>query len=463
MIIDIQVLGISLPKINNNRREELLGLIKGLYFKMNSKSMPQYAVPHVFLKEFTTTKSDKKKHIFRIPDETYRIQDEVHIVVETHKEIKPISIAGLDGIEDSKTGTEMMYKRNAADKPVTLTDFNIIKKLGKGNFGTVFLAEKLDNGLLYAMKQLRKDFILKNGAVGCTKLEKEILKRTHYPFLVGLEYAFQTPANIYFVMKFYRGGELYRHLQKKRRFSEESSKFYGAQIALALGELHKNKIIYRDMKPENILLDVDGYVALADFGLAKILEENQSTTTFCGTPEYIAPEIISGTGHNKQVDWWGLGILLYEMMIGIPPFHSKNQHLLYQFIKSKEVIFPDPKKYGIVISTEAKDIITRLLQKKPMDRLGAEKDVDEIMSHPFFKGISVAKLMNKEIIPEYVPPFDSTNKYDLQNFGESSVTKEAMALEMVDEKTMEIIKKNEVFFKVHNHEKNRKYLKISCN
>ncbi len=200
------------------------------------------------------------------------------------------------------------------------------------------------------------------------------------------------------------------------------------------------------MKPENILLDVDGYVALADFGLAKIVEENQAATTFCGTPEYIAPEIISGAGHNKQVDWWGLGVLLYEMMVGIPPFHNRNQHILYQYIATKEVIFPDPKKYNILLSHDAQDIIQRLLKKKPVDRLGAEKDVSDILAHPFFKSVDVDKLLNREVVPEYRPPVDPADKYDLQNFATAG-TKEVFSMESVDPKSMELIKKNEVLFR----------------
>lgn len=233
---------------------------------------------------------------------------------------------------------------------------------------------------------------------------------------------------------------------KQKRFSEERVKFYGAQIALALGELHSTKVIYRDMKPENILLDVDGYIALADYGLAKMLEEKQTTKTFCGTPEYIAPEIISGVGHNKQVDWWGLGILLYEMMIGISPFHHKNQHVLYQYIQTKEVIFPDMKKYGLTISEEAMDVIQKLLKKKPNERLGAKADIEEVMAHPFFKSIDRDKLLKKELKADYIPPFDAENKYDLQNFQET-LSKEAVAMEKADAKTMAMIKQKEVLQK----------------
>ena len=229
----------------------------------------------------------------------------------------------------------------------------------------------------------------------------------------------------------------------QKRFAESNAKFYGAQIAVALGELHKNKTIYRDMKPENILLDSDGYIALADFGLAKMLDDNQTTTTFCGTPEYLSPEIVEGVGHNKQVDWWGLGVLLYEMLLGIPPFRNKNQHVLFQYITTKEVLFPDPKKYNINISEEAKDVIRKLLSKKPSERLGAKGDVDEVMSHPFFKSINVEKLTKKELVPEYKPPIDTSNKYDMQNFAAMS-EKEAAAIDSIDKKSMDTIKKNEV-------------------
>ncbi len=248
-----------------------------------------------------------------------------------------------------------------------------------------------------------------------------------------------------------RGGELYAHLAKQRRFSETRARFYGAQIALALGQLHFNKIVYRDMKPENILLDVDGYIALADYGLAKVVEENKTTMTFCGTPEYMAPEIIKDIGHNKQVDWWGLGVLLHEMMFGVPPFRDKNQHILYQLITTKELAFPDPKKCGVTISIEAKDIIQRLLKKKAADRLGAARDADEVLAHPFFHGLDIPQLLKKEIEAEYKPPVDAANKYDLQNFAALDISKEAAQMELADAKSLAMIKKSEVLPTVHQY------------
>lgn len=240
---------------------------------------------------------------------------------------------------------------------------------------------------------------------------------------------------------------MYKHLQKQKRFSEDRARFYGAQIALALGELHSSKIIYRDMKPENILLDVDGYIALTDYGLAKILEEKQYTKTFCGTPEYMAPEILSGAGHNKQVDWWGLGILLYEMMIGASPFYHKNQHILFQYISTKEVVFPDLVKYGITISDNAKDVIIKLLKKKPNERLGAKNDIDEVMAHPFFKSIDKEKLLSKEMVAEYKPIILAEEKPNGQINSEGYSQKTAEEIEKADPKAMKLIQKNEEQFK----------------
>ena len=184
------------------------------------------------------------------------------------------------------------------------------------------------------MKSLRKDTILDYDQVESTLLEKDILQKADHPFLVGMEYVFQTEMKIFFVMKFIRGGELFMHLRKKRQFSEERAKFYALSVAMALGHLHQQKIIYRDLKPENILMGEDGYVCLTDFGLAKILEQNEQAYSFCGTPEYLAPEILEEKGHAFPVDWWALGILTYEMIVGFPPFYtgSNNNQKMYALI-----------------------------------------------------------------------------------------------------------------------------------
>lgn len=218
-----------------------------------------------------------------------------------------------------------------------------------------------------------------------------------HPFLVGMKYVFQTDQKIFFVMKFVRGGELFMHLRKARNFSEKRAKFYSMIVAIALGHLHSKKIIYRDLKPENILMDEDGYICLTDFGLAKILEQNEQAYSFCGTPEYLAPEILEEKGHAFPVDWWALGILTYEMIVGFPPFYTgnSNNQKMYDLIKSKPVFFPDEKKHGISMSDNCKDFISKCLSKTSNDRLGTQGDIKEILAHPWFSDIDQGKLLSR--------------------------------------------------------------------
>jgi serum/glucocorticoid-regulated kinase 2 len=177
------------------------------------------------------------------------------------------------------------------------------------------------------MKVIRKDVVIEHESIESLQLEKLILVQVNHPFIIGLNYVFQKSYRIYFIMDFIQGGELFKHLTDEKRFSEYKAKFYSAQIALALGYLHGSNIVYRDLKPENILLNKDGYIMLADFGLAKIIAQNgENPNSFCGTPEYLSPEMIEGSGHDHTLDWWALGILIYEMIIGIPPFYNQNKH-----------------------------------------------------------------------------------------------------------------------------------------
>lgn len=179
------------------------------------------------------------------------------------------------------------------------------------------------------------------------------------------------------------------HLRNSTRFAEERAKFYSAQVAMAIGHLHKKHIIYRDLKPENILMDEDGYICLTDFGLAKILNDNAQAFSFCGTPEYLAPEILNEKGHTFPVDWWALGILTYEMIVGFPPFYtgSNNNLKMYELIRKKPVYFPDPQRHKIKMSDECKDFITKLLEKDPIGRLGTKEGIDEILRHPWFNNL----------------------------------------------------------------------------
>jgi serine/threonine protein kinase len=195
-------------------------------------------------------------------------------------------------------------------KVLTPDDFELLKVLGKGSFGKVLQVRKKDTGRIYAMKVLSKKDIAQRHEIGHTMSERNVLMRLHNPFLVGLKFSFQTPDKLYLVLDYMNGGELFYHLQKETAFTEERAKFYISEIVVALEYLHKYNIIYRDLKPENVLLDTTGHVALTDFGLCKEnMTTDAQTTTFCGTAEYLAPEVLMGGGYGKAVDWWSLGIL----------------------------------------------------------------------------------------------------------------------------------------------------------
>ena len=205
-----------------------------------------------------------------------------------------------------------------------LDDFQITRIVGQGAFGKVYKIVNKKTKKMHAMKCIRKDRALENNSVNNLLLEKEILFSEKHPFLVSMDYVFQNEHRIFFVMDFIEGGELFRHLCTVRKFSEEQGKFMIAQVAIALQHLHDKNIIYRDLKPENVLVETDGYLKLTDFGLAKKAKRKDINKTFCGTASYLAPEILTHQGHDFSVDIWCLGTLLFEMIVGIPPFYNKN-------------------------------------------------------------------------------------------------------------------------------------------
>lgn len=228
-------------------------------------------------------------------------------------------------------------------RTISLEAFKIIKVIGKGSFGKVFLVRDKASGMLYAMKVLKKDYIKRKNQVEHTKTERSVLGNVRHPYIVGLNMAFQTADKLFFVLDYCSGGELFFHLGKVGRFPEDRSKFYAGQIILALEYVHKMGIIYRDLKPENVLLDQYGNVRLTDFGLSKegVLDHSSGANSFCGTPEYIAPEVLLRQGHGRAVDWWSLGALLYEMITGLPPFYSRNRETMFEKIMRAELTFPN--------------------------------------------------------------------------------------------------------------------------
>jgi len=276
-------------------------------------------------------------------------------------------------------------------------DFEVLKLIGQGSFGRVLQVKKKNTGEIYAMKVLEKAKIIAQGEVQHTMAERNILTKLKHPFLVNLNYSFQTNEQLHFVLDFVNGGELFFHLQNERRFPEDRVRFYAAEILLALEHLHNAGVIYRDLKPENLLLTDQGHIVMTDFGLAKegMFSYDAKTDTFCGTPEYLAPEVLLGNGYGKAVDWWSFGCLVYEMLSGLPPFYSQNVQDMYKRILSDKLIFAKE------VSPEAKELITALLTKDP-ERRAADPNV--LKRYKFFESVNWDALYNKQVPPPFVPP-----------------------------------------------------------
>ena len=296
-----------------------------------------------------------------------------------------------------KNGKEKdAYQAKDFKSKVTLNDFQIIKLLGKGAFGKVLLVYNEELKKYFAMKTLKKDYIKKYAQTKHTKEERKILEKIDYPFISKLYYAFQNDKKLFMITEYMPGGEMFFHLHNNDHFSEYKSKFYIAEITLAIDHLHKNNILYRDLKPENILLDELGHIKLTDFGLSKIMNniEKDKTYTICGTPIYVAPEVLTGKGYNKLVDWWSLGVLLYEFLAGYSPYKEARHKIDLEIYKKK--LKQDP-----LISDTAFDLIKKLCAFDVSKRLG--KNVEDIKNHEFFKDIDWVKLEKKEINPPYKP------------------------------------------------------------
>ncbi|KAJ1961463.1 Serine/threonine-protein kinase, partial [Dispira parvispora] len=281
--------------------------------------------------------------------------------------------------------------------PLSVKDFDLLTVIGKGSFGKVMQVRKRDTNRIYAMKILSKSKIVMRSEVQHTLAERTVLAQINHPFIVPLKFSFQSPKKLYLVLAFVNGGELFHHLQREGRFDEHRSRFYAAELLSALECLHSYNVVYRDLKPENILLDYKGHIALCDFGLCKLnMNDNERTNTFCGTPEYLAPEVLYGQGYTKTVDWWTFGVLLYEMLTGLPPFYDENTNEMYRRILEDELRFPDD------MSIRARHLLRGLLTRDPTHRLGCN-GAHEIKNQPFFGEIDWNMLLAKKYDPPFKP------------------------------------------------------------
>ncbi|KAG8000232.1 RAC-gamma serine/threonine-protein kinase [Nibea albiflora] len=318
-------------------------------------------------------------------------------------------------------------------KRKTMSDFDYLKLLGKGTFGKVILVREKASGKYYAMKILKKEVIIAkcqmsvSGAfnafheelfnrllismfvftvsvqdeVAHTLTESRVLKNTRHPFLTSLKYSFQTKDRLCFVMEYVNGGELFFHLSRERVFSEERTRFYGAEIVSALDYLHSAKIVYRDLKLENLMLDKDGHMKITDFGLCKEgITDAATMKTFCGTPEYLAPEVLEDNDYGRAVDWWGLGVVTYEMMCGRLPFYNQDHEKLFELILMEDIKFPR------TLSADAKSLLLG----------GGPDDAKEIMRHSFFSGVDWQDVYDKKLVPPFKPQV--TSETDTRYFDE---------------------------------------------
>jgi len=340
--------------------------------------------------------------------------------------ITPVSPGGGTGANDSgghESGNDKgndtiggnhgnIIIQHPAEKGFSLEDFDLVRVIGRGSYAKVLLVRLKPTKRLYAMKVIKKELVCDEEDIDWVQTEKHVFETaSNHPFLVGLHSCFQTPSRLFFVIEYMNGGDLMFHMQRQRKLPEEHARFYSAEITLALHFLHERGIIYRDLKLDNVLLDSEGHIRLTDYGMCKegMLNPDDKTGTFCGTPNYIAPEILQGADYSFSVDWWALGVLMFEMMAGRSPFDTgapmgadnpdqNTEELLFQVILEKVIRIPRS------LSVRAAKVLKEFLTKNPEERLGCgEGKFQDIINHDFFRTIDWTMLERKQVTPPYKP------------------------------------------------------------
>lgn len=290
---------------------------------------------------------------------------------------------------------------------LNLNSFEIIEPLGKGSFGSVFLVTKKGEQpqKYYAMKILEKDKVLSQNLIRYARTERNVLSLAQHQFIVGLCFAFQSQSRLYLIMDYAPGGDMGMALANHRRFTVEAARVYAAEIVLALEYLHKQNIIFRDLKPDNVVFDEQGHAMLTDFGLSKTgVGSHDVSQSFCGSVAYLAPEMLRRTGHSRSIDWYLLGVLIYEMLVGVPPYFNTSKTKLFENIQQ------GPLKIPHTMPHDARQIILLLLNRNPQKRLGAQNDAEEVKQHEFFASIDWDKILQRQ--GEVLPPTIRPIKYD---------------------------------------------------
>lgn len=392
-------------------------------------------VPLTCRKHMEPRVDDKSDEGDNPPEET----DGINIIppprkIESRKDgsedIKPV-IDGMDGIKISQG--------------LGLQDFDLLRVIGRGSYAKVLLVRLKKNDQTYAMKVVKKELVHDEEDIDWVQTEKHVFEQaSNNPFLVGLHSCFQTPSRLFLVIEYVNGGDLMFHMQRQRKLPEEHARFYAAEICIALNFLHERGIIYRDLKLDNVLLDAEGHIKLTDYGMCKEgLGPGDTTSTFCGTPNYIAPEILRGEEYGFSVDWWALGVLMFEMMAGRSPFDiitdnpdMNTEDYLFQVILEKPIRIPR------FLSVKASHVLKGFLNKDPKDRLGCQLQTGftDIKSHTFFRSIDWDMLEKKQVVPPFKPQI--TDDYGLENF-DTQFTSEPVQLTPDDEDVIKRIDQSE--------------------
>ncbi|MBZ3888630.1 RAC-alpha serine/threonine-protein kinase [Sciurus carolinensis] len=394
-----------------------------------------------------TTVIERTFHV-ETPEEREEWTTAIQTVADGLKRQEEEMMDFRSGSPSDNSGAEEMEVSLAKPKHrVTMNEFEYLKLLGKGTFGKVILVKEKATGRCYAMKILKKEVIVAKDEVAHTLTENRVLQNSRHPFLTALKYSFQTHDRLCFVMEYANGGELFFHLSRERVFSEDRARFYGAEIVSALDYLHSEKnVVYRDLKlffhlsrervfsedrarfygaeivsaldylhsEKNVVYrDLkDGHIKITDFGLCKEgIKDGATMKTFCGTPEYLAPEVLEDNDYGRAVDWWGLGVVMYEMLCGRLPFYNQDHEKLFELILMEEIRFPR------TLGPEAKSLLSGLLKKDPKQRLGGgSEDAKEIMQHRFFASIVWQDVYEKKLSPPFKPQV--TSETDTRYFDE---------------------------------------------
>lgn len=385
----------------------------------------------------TLTREEERRHN---QEEELRLRIVAHELMNEKMKEK-MDGSSIGGRDRDGAGDASFLGSNRLEglKKMVISDFHFIKVLGKGSFGKVMLAEKKGSDEVYAVKVLKKDVIIQDDDVDCTMTEKRILAlAARHPFLTALHSCFQTRDRLFFVMEYVNGGDLMFQIQRARKFDEARARFYAAEVTLALQFLHRNGVIYRDLKLDNILLDYEGHCKIADFGMCKEnIRDGTTTTTFCGTPDYIAPEILQELEYGPSVDWWALGVLMYEMMAGQPPFEADNEDDLFESILHDDVLYP------VWLSKEAVSILKGFMTKNPSKRLGcvpSQNGEEAIRRHAFFKEMDWDALEARRVKPPFRPKIKT--KKDVNNF-DADFTKEEPVLTPINPEVVRAINQDE--------------------